>query len=434
MKKKKKVDNILFPFQKKYIRLHKEKVVIWEKSRRIGATFTNAFYSIWYCYNYKQNCCFSSSKLDYAKDFLCDVRIWGELIEATTGRSVINEVNSTKNTIFLNNGKKIMALSSEPKNLRSKEGLIILDEFAHHDDQESMWRAAQGSIARKGQLRVLSTHNGPSCFFYKLVKEENGFAKMKTTMQDALKDGYLETTDFEDKDAYMSYLKQLSYGSDDIFGQEYNCEVYNAEKSMLTPKEIEDVQLFDLQDNEAKAIDSGRQSFIFVDVGATNNFTVATRIEKVLNLEAKTKYEKYDYLVTNVLYIHNLSIQEQSSKLKNFISLNKPTEIGIDNRGIGTFMADELAELVPDIIRYNATNKTNERAYETLCSFVKTGRINIPKDEIVKKDFLSLKRIASGNLVRYEGNVGNSHIDFVNSMAYALQIAKDYETGGTIFL
>jgi phage FluMu gp28-like protein len=369
------------------------------------------------------------------KEFIQLVINWGKLINFQIGKTIVDIENATTENVSLINGCKIRSLSSNPKNMRGREGLIILDEFAHHENQYELFRAATGSIARKGQLRILSTHNGHQSYFYGLVQNTD-YEHMRTTIFDALKHGYRQKTWAKDKtdEDYIKWLKISCNGSEDIFNQEFNCLAMDSSKSLLHQDEIKKQQLYDLEDNDVPAKDNGRQSFIFIDVGRIINLTVVTRIERIINEQAENEYERFDFLVTHVLALENEPLQSQAEKIKAFLSRNKAQAVGIDNRGMGVFLADVLQEVVPNIIRVNATNKSNEIMYETLVSFIRTDRINIPKGEVFFNDFLALKRIINGITVRYTGINGNSHIDYVNSIAGALALARSEENNGTIFL
>jgi phage FluMu gp28-like protein len=88
-----------------------------------------------------------------------------------TSRQIVIDSDRDIKTFVIEfaNGTKIHALSSNPKALRSKGGKVVLDEFAHHDEPEKMWSAARPVITWGFPLRILSTHNGKSCKFYKFV-------------------------------------------------------------------------------------------------------------------------------------------------------------------------------------------------------------------------------------------------------------------------
>ena len=91
------------------------------------------------------------------------------------------------------NGKRIHALSSNPRALRGRGGKLVIDEFAHHANGDELWRAAQAVGVWGHSIRVLSTHNGKSCRFYRMVTDAKqgkaGWRLHTTPLQKAVGEG-----------------------------------------------------------------------------------------------------------------------------------------------------------------------------------------------------------------------------------------------------
>src|SRR5262249_37667450 len=66
-------------------------------------------------------------------------------------------------------GRKIVALSSRPSNLRGKQGCAVIDEAAFHDDLPGLLKAALAFTMWGGSVHVISTHNGADSSFNELV-------------------------------------------------------------------------------------------------------------------------------------------------------------------------------------------------------------------------------------------------------------------------
>src|SRR5690606_34574042 len=60
---------------------------------------------------------------------------------------------------FPNSGHRVVALSSRPTNLRGKQGVIVIDEAAFHNDLKAMIKAAMAMLLWGDKVRILSTHN-----------------------------------------------------------------------------------------------------------------------------------------------------------------------------------------------------------------------------------------------------------------------------------
>lgn len=181
----------------------KSQIKIWEKSRRIGATYvqayedtrdavTGAIPSAW----------FSSADESAGKEYILYVEQWAKLLNIAAeslGEIVIDREKDIKAlSVEFANRVRINALTSNPKRFRSKGGKVILDEYAHHENQDEMWKAARPCITWGFPLRILSTHNGKLCKFFKFIetiKKGGGKGKLRkwslhtTTIHNAVEQG-----------------------------------------------------------------------------------------------------------------------------------------------------------------------------------------------------------------------------------------------------
>jgi phage FluMu gp28-like protein len=96
--------------------------------------------------------------------------------------------------IDLPSGKSIIALSSNPRSLRSKQGVAIIDEAGLHDDLDAVIAAALPLTMLGGSVIVLSTHYGADNPFNTLLTDirsgRRGGTALRITLQDALNDGF----------------------------------------------------------------------------------------------------------------------------------------------------------------------------------------------------------------------------------------------------
>ena len=90
-------------------------------------------------------------------------------------------------------GHQVVALSSRPKNLRSKKGHIRIDEAAFHDDLDELLKAAIAILMWGGSVAIWSTHNSKNNPFAKLVDKiregELDYSLHRCTLQDAVEEG-----------------------------------------------------------------------------------------------------------------------------------------------------------------------------------------------------------------------------------------------------
>lgn len=93
-------------------------------------------------------------------------------------------------------GYTVMALTSAPRSLRGRQGLVRIDEGAFVDNLPELLKAALALVMLGARVVVISTHNGVDNPFNKLIQEiragERDGHVMTITFQDALDDGLYE--------------------------------------------------------------------------------------------------------------------------------------------------------------------------------------------------------------------------------------------------
>ena len=185
------------PYQLRWLN-DKSKVKIWEKSRRIGATYVQSYEDVRDCvYKRVPAVWFSSADESAAKEYIDYCEQWVKLFNMSAkslGEVIIDSDKDIKALVIeFSNGTKIHALSSNPKAFRSKGGKVVLDEFAFHKNAMELWKAARPCITWGYPLRILSTHNGQNCLYYKFIdqtlKGKLNWSHHKVPIQLAVEEG-----------------------------------------------------------------------------------------------------------------------------------------------------------------------------------------------------------------------------------------------------
>lgn len=225
-------DDYWFPYQKEWLN-DKSVVKIWEKSRRIGATFVQSYEDFMdITQGVYKNVWFSSTDEDAGKEYLDYVEKWVKLYQAKAkllGSVVIDKDSDVKATVieFSNNGR-INVLSSNPKNFRGKGGKVILDEFALHEDQAELWAAAAPCIIHGGAIRVMSTHWDKKCMFWNLIHHmpQVEASKHRTSIYDAVRQGLHKRLldlgkTYKEEKQYLDWLRYTIALTDDKWEREF---------------------------------------------------------------------------------------------------------------------------------------------------------------------------------------------------------------------
>jgi len=229
------------------------KIKIWEKSRRIGASYVQAYEDVRDCIDKAvPDVWFSSADMTAAREYILYCEKYAKVFDAgarALGEIVIDRERDVKAfTIEFTNGTRINALSSNPTQFRSKGGKVILDEFGHHENPEELWKAALPCITWGFPLRILSTHNGIDSLFYRFCNDvktgKKDWSLHKTTIYDAVDDGivdkiYKRKTTQEERQAWIDSVKDNCF--DELtWLQEYCCEAGDGGAGNVVQKFVND--------------------------------------------------------------------------------------------------------------------------------------------------------------------------------------------------
>lgn len=194
---------VLLTFQQAWVSCGAD-VSIWEKSRRIGASWCTASKAV---LNSAAKTGSDSLYIGYSEDmtreFIDDCAMWAsQFNEIVTGSGEVlfddtDENGDTRQIkafrIDFASGFKILALSSRPRSIRGKQGLVIIDEAAFHDDLPGLMKAALAMLVWGGRVLILSSHNGEDNPFNLLIKDVRAgkypYAVFRTTFMDAIQAG-----------------------------------------------------------------------------------------------------------------------------------------------------------------------------------------------------------------------------------------------------
>lgn len=191
---------VLLPYQQRWV-ADKSAVKVCEKSRRIGLSWGEAADSallaaqsggmdVWYIgYN-----------KDMALEFIRDCGNWAKFYGLAAGEieeEVFNDGDDEGAVlafvIRFASGFRVTALSSRPNNLRGKQGRVIIDEAAFHDNLGELLKSAMALLMWGGQVHIISTHDGVDNPFNELINDcragKKPYSVHRITFDDALDDG-----------------------------------------------------------------------------------------------------------------------------------------------------------------------------------------------------------------------------------------------------
>jgi hypothetical protein len=157
----------LYPFQEKCLTEFKDnRYNIILKARQLGISTLSAGYSLWLMlFHNDKNVLVIATGKETAKNLVTKVRVMYEGLPQwlKTGTEEINKLS-----LRFKNGSQIKAIASNESAGRSEAlSLLIIDEAAFIDKIDTIWTAAQQTLATGGGCIALSTPNGVGNWFHK---------------------------------------------------------------------------------------------------------------------------------------------------------------------------------------------------------------------------------------------------------------------------
>ncbi|MCL2219321.1 MAG: terminase family protein [Chitinispirillia bacterium] len=417
-------------------------IKVWEKSRRIGATYTQAYEDVRDIVTRKEytpgrpikRVYFSSKDEEAGKEYIEYCQRYAEVFNVVAkdmGIQVIDEKNGVKASVLeFANGGKILALSSAPTAFNSKGGKIVWDEAALHKDQRAMWSGAQPAAGVWGYpIRILSTHKGKSTLFYRFCerirKGQSDWSLHRVTIVDAVGEGLCDKvfnrkTSEQERNEYIERLRSSCQDSD-IFNEDYMAEPIDATTAYITYEMIEACEnattLRSLDDLSitTNALyagwDIGRKrdlSVIWVleDVGAF----LATRVVKEFDRTAFKIQEAYLDLVMRLPHLRRICIDQTGIGLP-------LTEAAQERYGKSTVEGVTFTSGNKEALAVGTRNALEDR------------RVILPNDAATRESIHSIKRmVTSAGNIRFDAERTDEtgHAD----RFWALALAIHAKTGG----
>lgn len=192
---------LLLGYQKRWI-ADDSQLKIAEKTRRCGLTWAEAADNALIASTRKSDggsdVFYIGSNKEMAREYIDAVAMWAKAFNYAAGE-IQEEVFEDEDkdiltyVIYFASGFKVKALSSNPKNLRGMQGVVVIDEAAFHEYLAEVLKAALALTMWGAKVRVISTHNGADNLFNELILDSRAGRKRYSvhtiTIEDACHDG-----------------------------------------------------------------------------------------------------------------------------------------------------------------------------------------------------------------------------------------------------
>lgn len=424
--------DVLLPYQQRW-QTDPNPVKVWEKSRRIGASWGDAADSaLLAARKHGMDCWYIGYNKDMAREYIDDCATWARQFHRVAAEIeevvLANEGRDGKDIfafrIKFASGFKIVSLSSRPANLRGKQGKIVIDEAAFHDDLAGLLKAALAMLIWGGRVCVISTHNGDDNPFNELVTDiragKKNYSLHRETIDEALAEGLYQriclTLGREwSMAAEAAWREDLFKFYGDDADEELLCIPASSAGAYLTRALIEScmdpaipvlrwsckegfAQLPDsireaacrdwLEENVLPLLESlpqGRPCYFGEDFGRTGDLTVIWPLQESKTLVCRTPF---------LVELRNVPFKQQEQVLF-YIVDRLPVFRGgaLDSRGNGQYLGEVAMQRYGEG-RISQVMLSNQYYLENMPKFkaaLEDHTITIPKDGDVLDDLRALR-------------------------------------------
>lgn len=451
-------------------------VTLVEKSRRIGATWAVAADAALRAAATRadggQDVFYIGFNLDMTREFVDTVATWarefqlaaGELQEFLFRDEDDRDIQAFR--VKFASGFDLVALCSRPRSLRGRQGYVIVDEAAFHDELSELLKAAMALLIWGGKLLLISTHDGVDNPFNQLVNDvragrKPSWALVRVTFDDAIADGLYRrvclTRGIEwTADSERQWVKEIREHYGDGAEEELDC-VPRQSGGRYLPRTLLEARVTDApvlrwslpdsfvdlgeEDRYQRCRDwcddnlgpllsglTATSSALGEDFGRSGDLTVLWPVLIAQNLRRVTPF---------VVELRNVPFVQQKQVLFYVVDhLPRCSGVALDARGNGQYLAEVTrqqygAERVSEVMLSEAWYREH---MPRLRAGLEDGTFTLPRDSDVVEDFHALevvRGVARPSDKPRQSPTGQRHSDAAVAAAMA-QYASTEIDGGPI--
>ena len=389
-------------------------VVVIEKSRRIGLTWSIAFYAVLRAAASPSaggdHVFYMGYEKDMAIEFIEACAMWARALSIVTSavdEEIVEDLDEEGNSkaiqgyrIRFASGFRIVSLPSVPRAFRGKQGIVIIDEAAFHAQIAAKIKAAMALLIWGGQLVVVSTHDGVDNEFAQLVDRvrsgEQPGKLITITFQDALADGLYDqvakvaAVRGKTVVARQEWIDGIYAFYGDNASEELDVIPAQGSGTLIKPSDIAACEDADAGKPE---LYGGGLYVIGRDVARRRDGQIIWGFELVGDVMVlRDRYEEV-----------GKSFAEQDDYFNFLMRERRVLQAGIDQTGMGEKVVEDLQLLhgASRVVGFLLTGPTRLDLGLSLAARFEACRIRIPADPVIRTDLRAIRRqSASGGGVR----------------------------------
>lgn len=393
---------LLLPYQQRLLATTAaNQVVVCEKSRRIGFTWGIAADAVLTAAAEKaaggMDVFYLAYEKEMTREFIDTCADWARMFGKAASKIEESfwEGEGDKQVlafrIVFDSGFEIVALSSKPRGLRGRQGYVIIDEAAFHDQLDEVLKAALALLIWGGKVLVISTHNGIDNPYNQLVEDARAkrkpYALVTVTLDDALADGLYRRICLvrgipwsAEGEAEWRAGILAQYGDD--ADEELFCIPSQGAGSWIPPELIAAASHPDAGKPELR----GRGAcYLGNDIARRGDRWVSVAGERVGAV----------IWVREERVRQNITFAEQDRELDEMVAVYRPVRLGMDQTGMGEKPVEDAKRRYGEQ-RVEGVLFSGDRPLELATAAKRAfedGLVRIPDDPDYRADIRKIKRV-----------------------------------------
>ena len=365
------------------------------KARQLGISTLCAAYAAWMANFFKDKEIFIlATKRDTATNLVDKVRVFLEEVPDFLKSGLLVD---NRQSIELENGSKIKAgaTGSNSKDAARSEALslLIIDEAAFIKAMDTIWVAAQPTLATGGDCIVLSSPNGIGNWFHKTyIEAEAGTTEKVGNATISFNPIKLPWNLHPDRDAEWGRLEKRKIG-EQAFAQEHDCDFLQSGNNVVSVKAL---QWYEEHPTEEEPADDGFRPFVrepeektWVDKGLwiwkypdyTKEYLISADVSRgdgkdysafhVIDIENYEQVAEYKGKVNTDAYshlIHNTAVQYNNAY------------IVVENASMGHHVVMKILEMEYKNMYWTIKDLT--KIHESNANQLQYDIYNVPKNAV----------------------------------------------------
>lgn len=360
---------------------------LWVKSAQIGGSTTLAAWATSKCISkVKELVVILSASDRQAKEVAIKaaefIKALGG-VEIQTTENFFEKTDILEHTVRFPNGSRIIALPAKPATARGYTGHVVLDEFAHVQDDEEIFKVAYRQVTLGYDMLVISTPNGQQGHFWRMAKElglDLGFAPVRQPVTKGVWSGHWTDIHLAVREGLRVNPDEIRAGCDETtWTQEYLCCFLAENSTWISPELLE--QCISREASVGPPALYRSQLYAGWDIARNGHHSTlwfselagdATICRGVVNITGQTT---------------PVQVEQVRAWMPQVVKLN------IDKTGMGIPITETLQQDYPtrvEGVTFTAHIKEQMAVYMRMR--MEQHKIGIPNDDVVRRQFLSLRR------------------------------------------